>query len=97
MNVYAGKHPVFVSHAKELEQMAFFLADLQHRVESKGLCSGPKYECLKNVRQRCAELLLRLYAEDSNITLLDDNDNWWIRKIIWYLHEVVLKDRRNNG
>ncbi len=94
MTVYAGKHPVFTSHAKEVEQMAYFAADLQHREEQKGNCSGEAYECLKNVRRRCADLLLRLYAEDDKIILMDDNDAWWVRKIVGYVHDVILQDQR---
>ena len=62
MSVYTGKHPVFVSHAKELEQMAYFTADLQYRTESKGIYSGVKYDCLVKVRRKCADLLLRMYS-----------------------------------
>ena len=97
MSIYTGKHPVFVSHAKELEQMIYFLADLQYRQECKGIYSGPKYECLKKVRRKCTDLLLRMYAEDSKIILMSDTDNWWIRKIVGFVHDVVLKDRRKNG
>ncbi len=97
MSVYLGKHPVFVSHTKELEQMAYFLADLQYRLECKGLHSGVKYDCLRRVRTRCSELLLRMYAEDSDIILMSDTDNWWVRRIVWFVHNVILKDQRNAG
>ena len=97
MDIYAGKHPVFVSHTKELEQMAYFLADLQHRLEVRGQDSGEKYECLTRVRLKCSELLLRLYAEDSPVTLLNDVDNWYIRNIVWYVHNVILKDQKKVG
>ena len=97
MSVYAGKHPVFVSHTKELEQMAYFAADLQHRLESKGLNSGVKYNCLRQVRTRCSELLLRMYAEDSEIILMSDTDNWWVRRIVWFVHNVILKDQKKVG
>ena len=97
MNVYTGKHPVFVSHTKELEQMAYFTADLQYRQECKGVYSGILYDCLVRVRRKCADLLLKMYAEDSNIILLDDTDNWWIRRIVWYVHNVILKDQRKVG
>ena len=97
MSVYTGKHPVFVSHAKELEQMAYFTADLQYRVESKGIYSGVKYDCLVKVRRKCADLLLRMYAEDSNIILLSSSDNWWVRQIVWFVHNVILKDQQKAG
>lgn len=97
MSVYAGKHPVFVSHAKELEQMAYFTADLQYRLECKGLHSGVRYDCLRRVRTKCAELLLRMYAEDSDIILMSDTDNWWVRRIVWFVHNVILKDQQKVG
>ena len=97
MSVYAGKHPVFVSHTKELEQMAYFAADLQYRLECKGLHSGVKYDCLRRVRTRCSELLLRMYAEDSEIILMSDTDNWWVRRIVWFVHNVILKDQKKVG
>ena len=97
MSVYTGKHPVFVSHAKELEQMAYFTADLQYRVESKGIYSGARYDCLVKVRRKCADLLLRMYAEDSNIILLNSSDSWWVRQIVWFVHNVILKDQQRAG
>ncbi len=97
MTVYAGRHPVFVSHTKELEQMTYFLADMQYRMECRGVHEGFKYDLVKKVRLRCAELLLRLYAEESDITLLDDTDFWWIRRIVWYVHNVILKDQKKVG
>ena len=97
MSVYTGKHPVFVSHTKELEQMAYFTADLQYRLECKGLHSGIKYDCLTKVRRKCADLLLRMYAEDSNIILMSDIDCWWVRRIVWFVHNVILKDQQKAG
>ena len=97
MNVYAGKYPVFVSHTKEIEQMLYFTGDLQHRLQVRGKASGEKYECLLRVRRKCSELLLRMYAEDSDIILLDSVDLWWIRKIVGFVKETVLKDHRNAG
>ena len=97
MSVYTGRHPVFVSHTKELEQMAYFAADLHYRLECKGICSGIKYDCLARLRMKCSDLLLRMYAEDSDIILLNDSDNWWVRKIIWFVHNVILKDQKKAG
>ena len=97
MSVYAGKHPVFVSHTKELEQMAYFASDLQYRLECKGLHSGVKYDCLRRVRTKCSELLLRMYAEDSDIILMSDTDKWWVRRIVWFVHNVILKDQQKVG
>lgn len=97
MNIYSGKHPVFVSHIHEVEQMAFFLAQLQHRLQLQGKDSGEKYECLLRVRARCSELLLRLSAEESEILLADDRDHWWIRNIVSYVHREILKDRKKVG
>ncbi len=95
--MYAGKHPVFVSHTKEIEQMLYFTADLQHRLQVKGQDSGEKYACLLRVRSKCSEMLLRMYAEDSNIILLSDIDSWWVRNIVIYVHDVILKDQRKAG
>ena len=97
MTVYAGKHPVFVSHTKELEQMLYFVADLQYRLECKGTCSGARYDCLVKVRRRCTELLLRMYAEDGDIAMMSEYDNWWIRKIVWFVRNVILKDQKKAG
>ena len=97
MSVYVGKHPVFVSHSKELEQMLYFVADLQQRLQKKGKDFGEKYDCLVRVRQRCTELLMKLYAEDSNIILMDDLDHHWIKLIVGYVHKVILKDQQKAG
>ena len=97
MSMYIGKHPVFVSHTKEIEQMAYFLADLQHRLHLKGQDHGKGYECLLRVRAKCSDLLLRMAAEDSDIILVSDTDNWWIRNIVGYVHDVILKDRQEVG
>lgn len=97
MGVYAGKHPVFVSHAKELEQMAYFLADLQHRLQLKGKDSGEKYDCLLRVRRMCSDLLLKMYAEDTDIILMDDLDHHWVQLIVSFVKNVLLKDQRKAG
>ena len=109
MERYAGKHPVFVSHTKEIEQLLSFLANLEHRLKMQGKIpekpeeNGPmkiereKYHCLLRVREKCRELLLRLSAEESEITLLDEADTWWMRNIICYVHDVILKDRKKVG
>ncbi len=98
MSTYAGKHPVFLSHTKELEKMLYFTADLQQHLQQKGKAFGEKYNCLVRVRQKCVDLLMKLYAEeDPKIILMDDSDNWWIRKIVWFVHNVILKDQKKAG
>ena len=109
MSIYAGKHPVFVSHTEEIEQLAWFLADLQNRLQKKGLIpesensdepvriGKEKYQCLLRVRAKCSDLLLRMSAEDSDIILLDDTDTWWVRNIVYYVHDVIRKDRQKVG
>ena len=92
-----GKHPVFVSHMKEIEQMAWFLSNLQHRLQLKGQDKGEKYDCLLRVRAKCSDLLLKMAAEDTEIILVSDAENWWIRNIVSYVHDVVLKDRQKVG
>ena len=97
MNVYAGRHPVYVSHAKEVESLLYFVADLQTSLQEKGLDSGEQYSCLVRIRQKCRELLLRMYAEESNIMLLDDNDLRWIKLIVGFDREVIQQDERYAG
>ena len=97
MAVYCGINPVFVSRAKEIEQMTYHVADLQHKLEVKGRAHGEPYECLCRIRRKCADLLLKLYAEDSNIMLMDDLDARWVRLIVNYVHTVLLKDKRQAG
>lgn len=89
MRIYEGRYPVFVSHTKELEQMQYFTAGLQERQEKRGKNFGPGYECLLKVRRKCADLLLRMYAEDSDIILLDKTDHWWTQAIIHYVETVI--------
>ena len=97
MKAYKGRHPVFVSHTKELEQMLFFLADLAERLRKKGKDTGEKFECLNRVRYMCSEILLRMYAEDTDVILLDELDNWYVRGIVSFVHDVILKDRKKAG
>ena len=97
MKVYAGTHPVFVSHAKELEQMAYFLADLQHRLQIRKQDSGERYDCLVRVRKICADLLLKMYAEDSNIILMDDLDHHWVQLIVGYVKTYLLPEQQKAG
>ena len=94
MSVYTGKHPVFVSHVKELEQMFSFIIDLQYRQECRGIFTGVLYDTLVRVRQKCGELLTTLSAAESDIIMLNEVDNWWIRRIVWYVHNVILKDQK---
>ena len=96
-SLYVGTHPVFVSHVKEIEQLLYFVADLQTRRMEKGLDSGEQYNCLIRIRQKCRELLLRMYAEESNILLLDDNDLRWIKLIVGFDRDVIQQDERFAG
>ena len=73
MTVYSGTHPVFVSHTKELEQMLYFLADLQHRLQQKGKDSGEKYDCLILGLQRHN---LPILQPDINMTIQPDDYIW---------------------
>ncbi len=97
MSMYTGKHPVFVSHTKEIEQLSYVLADQEHRLRLKGLDSGKEFDCLLKVRARCSELLLRMAGEDSEIILVDDRDYWWVKNIVYFVHDKVLKDRKKTG
>ena len=97
MSVYAGTHPVFVSHTKEIEQLLYFTADLQHLLQVSGKARGEQYECLGRVRRKCADLLLKLYAEESDILLMDDLDSRWIRLITGYVHDSLLADQQKAG
>ena len=97
MSVYVGKHPVFISHTKELEQMLYFTADLQHKLQVKGKDSGEKYDCLLRVRRRCSDLILRMYAEDSSIILMNDNDYHWVKLIVSYVKKHLQQDQQKAG
>ena len=92
MSVYVGKYPVFVSHVKEVEQLFNFTTDLQHRLQAQGLTTGEKYRCLVLVRMKCRDLLLKLYAEETDIMLMDDLDRRWMQKIIGFVKDVIMKD-----
>ena len=93
-----GKHPVFLSHTKELENMLYFTADLQQRLQKRGKTSGEKYDCLVRVRRKCADLLMKFYAEeDPTIILMDDLDARWIRLIVGFVHKVILQDQQKAG
>ena len=95
MNLYVGKHPVYVTHTKELEVMALFLRGLQSRMEGRGTRSGKEYDLIREIRQKCSDLLLRMYAEENEITMLNDTDDWWIRRIVWYVRNVIPEDQRS--
>ena len=92
-----GMHPVFVSHTKEIEQLLYFVADLQHRLQLKGRDHGEKYDCLLRVRKKCQDLLLRMYAEDAEVMLMDDIDNHWVRLIVGFVRRELLKDTEKAG
>ncbi len=91
-SLYVGTHPVFVSHTKEIEQLLFFVTNLQERMRDKGKYYGLKYDCLGKVRRKCTDLLLKLYAEESNIMLMDDLDHRWVVLIVNFVKNVLLKD-----
>ncbi len=97
MDIYAGTHPVFVSHAKEVEQLLTFCANLQHRLKLSGKDSGEQYDVLVRTRMKCQDLLLKLYAEDSDIMLMDDIDRNWMVLIVAYVRDVLLKGQRKAG
>ena len=88
MNIYRGTHPVYVSHAKEVEDMLFFVADLQEKMLTKEIGSGEQYDCLSRIRYKCRDLLLKMYAEDENIMLVDDSDYNWLTKIVGFAEKI---------
>ena len=89
MSMYVGTHPVYVSHVKEVEDLLYFVADLQERLTKQGLNHGEQFACLLRVREKCRDLLLKMYAEDSDIILMDDEDRRWIELIVGFVEEVV--------
>ncbi len=88
MRIYEGRHPVYVSHVKEVEDLLYFVADLQKSLDEKGLNHGPQYECLGRIRYKCRDLLLKMYAEDSDIMLMDDLDYHWLHKIVGFADQI---------
>ena len=96
-SLYVGTHPVFVSHTKEIEQLLFFVTNLQERLRNKGTYSGLKYDCLTRVRRKCSDLLLKLYAEETNIMLMDDLDHRWVVLIVNFVKNVLLRDPQKAG
>ena len=97
MSVYVGRHPVYVSHVKEVESLMYFVIDLQEQLRSIGLDSGEQYDCLGRVRQKCRDLLIKMYAEDSEIMLMDDLDLHWIKLIVGFDRDVIQRDQLNAG
>ena len=94
LHVYAGTHPVFVSHTKEIEQLLYFVSDLQYRLQCKGKYNTLQYDCLTKVRRKCTDLLLKLYAEETEIMLMDDLDRRWVVLIVNFVKTVLLKEPR---
>lgn len=92
MSIYVGRHPVYVSHAREVEDLLDFVTDLQKKLLEKKLASGRQYDCLIRVQRKCRDLLLKLDAEDSEIMLMDDVDLAWMKKIVGFVKDVVPKD-----
>ena len=95
--MYIGKYPVYVSHAKEIEQLLYFTSELQHRLQRKGKASGKQYDCLCQVRRKCSDLLLKMYAEESDILLMDLNDREWVRKIVGYVETHLRNEKAKVG
>ena len=87
--MYIGTHPVYVSHIKEVEDLLYFVADLQESLTKQGLDHGEQFACLLRVREKCRDLLLKMYAEDSDIILMDDEDRHWIQIIVGFVEKVV--------
>ena len=97
MSVYVGRHPVYVSHVKEVESLMYFVIDLQEKLKPLGLDSGDQYDCLVRVRQKCRDLLIKMYAEDSEIMLMDDLDLHWMKLIVGFERDVIQRDQLNAG
>lgn len=97
MTPYHGTRPVFVSHAKEIEKLIYLTADLQHKLEVKGQASGAAYDVLCKVRRKCADLLLKLYAEDTDIMLMTDLDHHWVQLISGFVKDNLSSPKRKAG
>ena len=97
MRVYFGTHPVFVSHTEEVEQLLYFLSDLQQRLQDSGKDRGEQYECLGRVRRKCTDLLLKLYTEDSPIMLMDDLDARWVQLITGFVRDRLQAGQQKAG
>ena len=97
MTPYHGTRPVFVSHAKEIEKLIYLTADLQHKLEVKGQASGAAYDVLCKVRRKCADLLLKLYAEDTDIMLMTDLDHRWVQLITGFVRDRLQAGQQKAG
>ena len=97
MNSCSGKHPVYVSHMEEIEQMQDFLKVLMQHLKDTDPEYKAKRDCLLRIMAKCKELLLRMAAEESDILLVSDLNLWWIRNIVEYVQDVVRKHQPKAG
>ena len=95
--MYNGTHPVFVWHVKEIEAVQLFLTRLDYRLKIRGKDRGERYRCLLRVNRKCADLLLKMYAEESDIILLDDLDARWTRLVVRFARDHQLTGLQKAG
>lgn len=82
-------HPVYTSHAEELEKLLLHNAVRLERYRARKETGSAVYRMLFRMHSRCAELYMRMLAEDGEIMLVDDLDYWWIRKFCGIVRDVI--------
>ena len=86
-----------MSHVKEVESLLYFFADIQEKLMSKGLYTGYDYACLSRIRLKCRDLMLKMYAEDSDVMLMNDTDLGWLKLIVGFDQAVVQEAKEEEG
>ena len=88
-----GLHPVFTAHMAEVEKLMVVNSMHIRKFKARGETESEDFRLMDKVQRKCADLLMKMVAEDDHIMLMDDEDYWWIRRIVDFVKRVIDKDR----
>lgn len=89
----SGMHPVFTAHMAEVEKLMVVNAGHIQKFRNRGDTDSEDFRLMDRVQRKCADLLMKMVAEDDHVMLMNDEDYWWIRRIVDFVKRVIDKDR----
>ena len=85
----SGLHPVYTAHMDEVERLLIEIAGRTEKYRKSGETDSEDFRLMDRVQRKCAELVMKMLAEDDKIMLMSDSDFWWLQRIVKFVHKVL--------
>ena len=82
-------HPVYTAHADEVERLLLDIAGRTEQYRKRGETDSEDFRLMDRVQRKCADLVMKMLAEDDHIMLMNDTDFWWLQRIVRFVHKML--------